>query len=164
MNSLPRRFSGKVDFNGQCWMWKNYKDKDGYGQYSVKSYPIQAHRFSWIHFNGEIPDGLCILHKCDTPACVNPTHLFLGTKRDNAKDMASKQRNWSTKYPELVPKKESHWNAKLTQADVDEIRKLYRKGNRWAPSEFDATNLAKKFGVHKVQINKIVNQERWSIK
>lgn len=77
-----------------CWIWTGNVSKAGYGNLWTpeKRGYVYAHRFSWRLANGEIPDGLCVLHKCDNPPCVNPSHLFLGTKRDNTHDMISKGR------------------------------------------------------------------------
>lgn len=74
-----------------CWEWKGATSVDGYGKF--KSFGEQlAHRVSWVLHRGNIPDGKCVLHKCDNPPCVNPEHLFIGTKDDNNKDRALKGR------------------------------------------------------------------------
>lgn len=78
-------FINKV--NG-CWEWAGAKTDNGYGAYMR----YRAHRYSFILFNGDITDGLLVLHKCDNPPCVNPSHLFLGTQSDNIKDCVSKGR------------------------------------------------------------------------
>ena len=77
-----------------CWIWMGCFDKDGYGRIRKKYSKslIRAHRWSWELFNGKIPHGLWVLHKCDTPSCVNPYHLFLGTHTDNMRDCAKKKR------------------------------------------------------------------------
>ena len=74
-----------------CWLWDNGKEQK-YGQFKLKGVRHGAHRISWLIHNGPIPDGLWVLHSCDTPGCVNPGHLFLGTNSDNMKDMGSKGR------------------------------------------------------------------------
>lgn len=97
-----------------CWIWIASRRFHGYGQIApagVIGKPVPAHRASWeMHF-GPIPDGLCVCHRCDVPACVRPDHLFLGTKKDNSEDMVAKgrstagPRNWSYKLtPEIVAK------------------------------------------------------------
>ena len=75
-----------------CWEWRGAQGSDGYGRVRRKSKTYSAHRFSYELFKGQIPQGLCVLHQCDNPLCVNPTHLFLGTKRDNTADMLRKGR------------------------------------------------------------------------
>ncbi len=78
---------------GQCWEWQFSKYKNGYGKFSHLRKSNYTHRISWELKNGEIPKGLCVLHKCDNPCCVNPDHLFLGTIGDNNHDRDVKGRN-----------------------------------------------------------------------
>lgn len=78
-----------------CWAWDRGLKESGYGVARTHEKTITAHRLSYLAFNGEIPAGLCVLHKCDVRVCVNPEHLFLGTHRDNAQDMVRKGRHYS---------------------------------------------------------------------
>lgn len=81
-----------LDKNTNCLIWTGCRDKDGYGRLKVKGKNQKAHRVSFsLHHNMEIPN-LLVLHTCDTPSCINPDHLFLGTHADNTKDMLSKGR------------------------------------------------------------------------
>jgi len=75
-----------------CWSWTGAKDRRGYGQMRVDRKHVSAHRMSWLIHYGPIPDGMCVLHKCDTRECVRPDHLFLGTAKDNSQDMMTKGR------------------------------------------------------------------------
>lgn len=77
-----------------CWLATTWWDKDGYGRTSDH---LLMHRASYERHVGQIPEGMLVCHKCDTPACVNPEHLFLGTNRDNILDMVSKGRHYETK-------------------------------------------------------------------
>jgi hypothetical protein len=89
---LEERFWMKVNRSGSCWLWTAGTTVFGYGQFFIDGRLEGAHRVSWrLHF-GNIPDDLCVLHRCDVPACVNPAHLFLGTKSDNARDSVAKGR------------------------------------------------------------------------
>jgi hypothetical protein len=76
----------------ECWEFDGCRDGFGYGKVSVNGKQKRTHRLAWEHAWGEIPKGKCVLHKCDNPCCVNPDHLFIGSQRDNIKDMDSKGR------------------------------------------------------------------------
>lgn len=82
--------------NSGCWLWTGTLKKPvrglGYGHFRVSGKTKVAHRVSWEIFRGPIPDGLCVCHKCDVSICVNPDHLFLGTRLDNIEDMVAKGR------------------------------------------------------------------------
>ena len=90
-----KRFWDKVKIAGpdECWEWKAGKNTSGYGWFSFNGTQITSNRMVWLLINGEIPNGMCVCHKCDNPSCVNPDHLFLGTHLDNMKDKSIKGRH-----------------------------------------------------------------------
>lgn len=147
------KFTAERSDKTKCWEWGGSKDKDGYGQLhwyfpnSRKVFEKRAHRISWILFNGEIPDGKCVLHKCDNPGCVNPNHLFIGSNADNMADKTAKRRN-------NPPIGERAGFAKLKEFEVLEIRKQYKAGAT-------GRSLSKAFGVGFKAISKIVLRQRW---
>lgn len=76
-----------------CWIWLGARDQYGYGKLgSHGRHMLSAHRLFYTFYKGEIPEGMSVCHKCDTPPCVNPDHLFLGTPLDNARDRERKGR------------------------------------------------------------------------
>ncbi len=92
-----------------CWLWTGGRNHDGYGKFWYKGKNWIAHRFSWLLHFGSIPSGMDVLHRCDTPACTNPAHLFLGTRVDNVIDRdrkgraASGDRHGAHTHPERFP-------------------------------------------------------------
>lgn len=150
------RFWEKVDKNGpipkhqpdlgQCWIWAGSKREHGHGRFDVPGVGSSAHRFSYHIHNGPIPEGRGVLHKCDNGSCVNPSHLFTGTQKDNMEDAANKNR---------VEYGEKHYRSVLTDGDIRKIRQLYSEGIR-------IKEIAEMFPVNRGCISKIVHRLRWS--
>jgi HNH endonuclease len=134
----PERFARKysVDERG-CWIWTAGFFNDGYGCFAIGAGKnVRASRWAYEHFREEIPDGLWVLHRCDTPACVNPEHLFLGTPCDNQWDCVLKGR---------------HPRGKLTPELHEEIREKYT--GAWGQQ----TALAREYGITQPMVHYIVN-------
>lgn len=115
-------FHSHLDKTGGCWIWRGALSKWGYGKFSlVTGSHSLAHRVSYEIYNGDIPKGLCVLHKCDVPACVNPKHLFIGTNKDNTDDAMRKGRN----VKKLSPEKVREIRMMFLSSTQDEIAELY---------------------------------------
>jgi len=130
-----------------CWIWTGKNRGWRYGAFNLKGRVVGAHRFSWELAYGPIPEGLHVLHKCDVGFCVRPDHLFLGTHDDNMLDRKVKGRV-------NAPVGERNAWAKLTAADVLEIRARYQAGET-------QVNLAAYFNVHQGTISKVVIGSGW---
>lgn len=156
------RFWGRVNAPNSrgCMNWRT--KSNWYGSLRVGKINIGAHRASWIIHRGPIPQGLCVLHKCDNPRCVNPKHLFLGTLGDNNADRERKGRSIYVSgdkhgmrlHPECVPRGERSGSAKLNSKNILYIRKALAGG-----ASGDA--LAKTFGVVKSCISSIKHKRTW---
>lgn len=136
--------------NTGCWLWLGSSSRWGYGQLRVAGKTRQAHRLSYEAFRWAIPAGAFVCHACDTPACVNPAHLFLGTHADNMADMREKGR-WRrdpAAHLASVRRGERHGNAKLSTADVLAIRAMLAVGR-------PGKEVAAQFGVNRSQISRI---------
>lgn len=145
--SLIARFMRRTKIINSCWIWRGYINPTGYGCFQEAG-ERSAHRVSWILFYGAIPKGLCVLHKCDIKACVNPKHLYLGSRKDNMRDALERNR--------LNPRRgDRHPDAKLSSKDVLKIRKLYSSG------KFLQKELAEKFNVHRATISDINVKKSW---
>lgn len=119
---LDVRFNASIDKSPNekgCWIWTASKLKAGYGKIRNHYKHLLAHRVSYQINNGEIPPGMFVCHSCDNPSCVNPAHLFLGSRADNEADKVAKGRQI---------KGESHHKSKLNDSEVLEIRKRIKDG------------------------------------
>jgi hypothetical protein len=147
--SMPGRFFSKLVFGAsECWTWRGYVDAIGYGIFPYKG-ENKAHRVSYVLFNGDIPKGMNVLHKCDNRQCVNPDHLFIGTQADNVADMVSKGRNKSI--PQCGSK---NGMAKATNEIVNDIRRCVSNGQRQC-------DMAVKHNLSRMTVSRIVRRESW---
>ena len=145
--TAKERFGEMVRKTDTCWLWTGSCDRDGYGRFWSNKFNVSAHRYSYqIHY-GFIPDGLFVLHSCDTPACVNPDHLWLGTNQDNMDDMVNKGRC-------IRAKGENSGNAKMT---INQVRSIREKHKR----KITYKELANEYGVTKQNIGAVVNRKTW---
>jgi hypothetical protein len=152
------RFWRKINASGECWLWKGGLIKGGYGELWMKRTDgtrknFHTHRLAYLFAHGELPEGLMVLHSCDTPGCVRPSHLFLGTQTDNMQDCIAKGR-----YNRVGLKGQKNPKAKLTIEQVEEIRRRYgRRGKGGALQR----ELAAEFGITQTQVSNIVRGQHW---
>lgn len=151
--------STKITESG-CWIWMCGEDKDGYGQFSLQNKNIRAHRASWMVHVGDIPQGMCVMHRCDIPACINPHHLRLGTNAENTKDKMDKGRHrpasgdahYLRRKPDARAGDKSP-SAKLSSAQTEQVKKLLGVKPQ--------TEIAKMFGVSRTCISAISTGRNW---
>lgn len=144
------RFEKYVIRQDGCWDWKGCIHKSGYAPMNYYNNQFKnAHVVSWILHKGNIPNGLCVLHKCDNRKCTNPEHLFLGTYSDNHQDMLKKHRN-------NTQKGEKSHLSKLKEYDVVEIRNLISIG-------VPMTKIAKRYNVTYCAIRDIKRSDTWKV-
>lgn len=123
---LLERFLKYANKTEQCWLWTGSRTSTGYGQLNVNGRPQKASRIAYELFIGSIPQNKCVLHNCpggDNPLCVNPSHLWVGTRSDNSKDMRAKNRHRNK-----IHCGEQNGRHTLTEENVRQIRKLFSSG------------------------------------
>ena len=143
-NTLVARFWAKVNKADGCWAWTGARHPHGYGLIKTMSGMSRAHRVSYELSKGEIPTGLMVRHECDNPGCVNPTHLVVGTARDNVRDRVDRGRSADRRG-------ERHPLAKLTGSAVKAIKNSALAGK----------DLAEIFGVSQASVSLIKNNKHW---
>lgn len=135
----------KIPFH-ECWEWSGTPMTVGYGYIADENgRDSYAHRVSWRLHHGDIPAGMCVLHRCDNRMCVNPDHLFLGTRTENQADAANKGR---------MPHGEKHWNSVLTQDQALDIIDRIADG-------IPCSRIAKHLGVSRYAVANLANGKSW---
>lgn len=138
---------------GMCWEWTRSCGSHGYGQFSRNKENILAHRASWEIEFGDITPNMEVCHSCDNPVCCNPNHLFLGTHKENMRDMIDKGRGDHLRNNNT--KGERHGMHKLSLEQVECIRQLYAKG------DISQSQLARNYHVRQGTIWYIVKNKTW---
>lgn len=145
-----------IDEDG-CWIWTGCVQSNGYARVNIGNRKIiGAHRASYMAFNGDIPDGADVCHKCDVRNCVNPDHLFIGTRKENMEDCVKKGRQ-AKRGPDgkLPPMHGENTNFhKLKEHQVIEIRNMIDNGVK-------KKDIAVMFGVSVDNIRRIARRDTW---
>ena len=165
-----KKFWGRVDRSGGCWLWTGPRFNHGYGMVTFGGIRNGlAHRVSFLIHNDQIPEGMWVLHRCDNRLCVNPAHLYAGTQQDNMRDMIERRRYYGWVRPEAVARGDKHGSrtrpervargervasAKLSERSVLEIRRLAAAGG-------SQKQIAQQFGVHVNTVRYIVRRKLW---
>lgn len=152
-----------------CWIWHASVTAFGYGRYALSGRSVQAHRVAYERTNGPVGD-LCVLHRCDVPACVNPDHLFVGTRRDNNADMCAKGRHrrgifpadaavvrgeaWRRCHPRIA-RGSQFCTAKIGESDVPKIREMLAGG-------ISQSETARRLRIPRHIINRIARGKNWT--
>lgn len=149
----PKRFLDKIAFGkvNECWEWKASLTTSGYGKIAIskngKDTHDGAHRFLYALLNGELKNNVWVLHKCDNRKCVNPNHLFGGTRNDNIQDMISKGRRSSTAGSK-------NGRSKITESDLPHIREMLKNGNK-------LVDISAEFKISISRVSAIKNNKNW---
>lgn len=150
--TLQERMSNKTIKGSkvECWHWTASCDTAGYPTIRVNKKLRRASHIAFeLHYGKTVPPGMIIMHRCDNPTCVNPHHLSLGTKSLNNLDKKQKGR--------CNPNRgEKHPMRKLSIADVDKIRFIYKS------DKHTFTSIARRFNVNRTTIARIVRYESWN--
>lgn len=144
--SILQHLKSRIKIVNGCWEYQVCGKRDKYGLIEINGKTKRAHRISYELFVNEIPNGMCVCHKCDNPPCINPEHLFIGTNHDNRMDSVNKKRH---------SRGISRPLAKFNEEEIREIRELYFKGH-------SIEVLALKYKVNYSTMYRIVKRHTWS--
>lgn len=146
--AMLRKFMRKIEITKrtQCWLWTGGKDGAGYGCLYFNGLTERVHRIAFVLWKANIPKHLLVRHTCDVPNCVNPSHLVLGTIKDNANDSVVRGR---------APKGSKKVNAKLNEADVRRIKRALEMGET-------QQSIADRYGITRQLVSAIKTGLNWT--
>lgn len=154
---IRKRFFKKVRKTNDCWIWIGAHTPRGYGQMCVNYRNIRATRISLLLHGITVDKDRIVCHRCDTPSCVRPDHLFVGTASDNMRDMVAKGRMpMHLRKGNTLYRGEKNPSARLTAEQVKEIR------DRYANQDISQDALAKRYGVSPNCISRVIQRTTWT--
>lgn len=142
-----RRLAANVkrDPASDCWLWGGPFIRNGYGYLRLRGIATSlAHRVALMATGASVPDGMDVCHRCDVRACVNPSHLFIGTRADNMRDCAEKGRA-------AKPVGVANWSTKLSDDDVRTIRRMSDSG-------VSRESLAQRFNINAGYVSRLARR------
>jgi hypothetical protein len=144
-----------IDQRGEseCWPWIGGMGSWGYGSFWLNGGNVNASRAAYILLVGDVGAGLVVCHRCDNPACCNPSHLFVGTQGDNVRDCQAKGRG-DGHFKSTAP--HPRYVAKITPEQVTEIRRL------WESRAESQSSIGRRLGLSSGQVSRIARGQAWS--
>jgi hypothetical protein len=143
---IEERLAAKTRIRGECWEWTGPYDRRGYGLCKLDGKMYRVHRLVYERHNGPVPAGHFVMHSCDNPSCVNPSHLSSGTPKANVHDMVAKGRHvHGERHPRTV----------FTASDIQAIRETYQN------KQCSQQELANRYGVTQHCISAIIRRDTW---
>lgn len=153
-NILKKIFNNITKDKNNCWIYNGYTGTKGYARIHYKGREINGHRIVLIETTGRNPK-LDACHSCDNRKCVNPEHLFWGTRKENMRDMVNKGRHWMKQKPDHILKGETHPSTKLTKSQV---LKIYEMAHGFQLSQRQIANI---FGISQATVAAIKFRRIW---
>lgn len=149
------RFFSKIrpGLEGQCWEWAGSHMPNGYTSFQLdrttigRGKTVLGHRYMYEYVYGPMPEGMCVCHRCDNRGCVNPTHMFMGTRKDNAHDAVRKGRN---------SRGSVNGMSILTESDIPRLRTLITTGPRGTQRR-----LAREHGISESSMSQMIHGKTW---
>lgn len=148
---IKEKLFKKTEISRHCWNWVGNKINGGHGKIFINGKYELTHRVSYLLFIGSIPEGLCVCHSCDNPACVRPSHLWVGSRAENNKDRHLKGRDGDNSG-------EKNGRAKIDWGIACLIRKDFSSG------KYMKKEIAKKYGISPAIVSCVVRNISWVVK
>ena len=162
-NSVVEKFWSLVRKTDRCWLWCGWKGDRGYGRFVIDGVRYRSHRLAWWINGKEIPDGMLVCHRCDEPSCVKPDHLFVGTSKENTRDMVQKGRaHWQLR-PSSRPPRNPRSNGPRTNLSCRSVSLRAAREIRTAHRDRGESlrSLASRMGIGRTAVWRIVHDQTY---